>query len=837
MTYYIGIDLGTTNSAISTFDGENVRVWKTKEQSDVTPSCIFIDKKGKKFYGAKAYKGGQRYEDRVARQFKRFMGTSTKIEYADVSMTPEECSAEILRALTQCLDEKIINSDDKATIITVPAAFDQMQNEATKQAAKLANIGKVAVMQEPVAAIMSVMKNRKNPNGTFLIFDMGGGTLDVAIANCVNSKVDVIAHGGVAMCGGADIDTLIVDNCVIPWLINESDYELPERLRGNKKYEKMLARARYKAEEAKIELSSDSESTIYGSLGSDITDENGEEIELDIPITREILDSLIGDLLQEAIECARDTIKKSGIPASDFDRIVFIGGPTNYKPLRDKVARELGIRSEGLEVNPMTAVSEGAAIYAETIDWNSVEHERKDSHGMISSATDLGLKFKFEARTTKNKARFAIMLKSDVSDYTLQIKSVDSGWDSGIVDLENGQMVALPLSKMGDNTFEIYVFDSRGRKINLEENTVVITRTMASVGSILASHTLSVEVRESSLNDTISGDPLVNQGEKLPVKAVKRFKAAEKIKAGSEDSLVFKVWEGELTNVSDNKFVGCMKITGEDLEDYGNVRVGDDIEFEYTINEAGHLEVNLSIERLGLSITSGKNFFSTEDAKVNMSDEDTIRNIEADGERILDRVDDFKDIADDDRLEQVKKIGTEASELGELAVVDPEKVKKNSDNILKAKMLLDQIRNDYLVAMREKELKDKRDYYKEMVEEHASDVEKEEIENMFNNCEKLMPRKDKAFEATLSEINSKCIHILFNNCFEYVVALFKHFRSCSYEFTDKTQFNQLVDEGMSAIVNDEPAKLRRVVVNMIGIMRRDSTSIGDIGAMANIMKG
>ena len=429
------------------------------------------------------------------------------------------------------------------------------------------------------------------------------------------------------------------------------------------------------------------------------------------------------------------------------------------------------------------------------------------------------------------------MLKSDAPDYTLQIKSVDSGWDSGIVDLENGQMVALPLSKMGDNTFEIYVFDSRGRKINLEENTVVITRTMASVGSILASHTLSVEVRESSLNDTISGDPLVKQGEKLPIKAVKRFKAAEKIKAGSEDSLVFKVWEGELTNVSDNKFVGCMKITGEDLEDYGNVRVGDDIEFEYTINEAGHLEVNLSIERLGLSITSGKNFFSTEDAKVNMSDEDTIRNIEADGERILDRVDDFKDIADDDRLEQVKKIGIEASELGERAVVDPEKVKKNSDNLLKAKMLLDQIRNDYLVAMREKELKDKRDYYKEMVEDYASDVEKEEIENMFNNCEKLMPRKDKAFEGTLSEINSKCIHILFNNCIEYVVALFKHFRSCSYEFTDKTQFNQLVDDGLTAIANDEPAKLRRVVVNMIGIMRRDSSSIGDIGAMANIMKG
>ena len=214
MKYYVGIDLGTTNSAISVFDGEEVRIYKSKGQSDVTPSNIYIDKKGKRFYGHKAYealKGAN--SERVAKKFKRYMGTSTNIEFADITMTPVECSAEILRELMRCLPEDIMLSDDKATVITVPAAFDQRQNTATEEAAKLANIGKVALMQEPVAAIMRIVKNTQK-NGSFIIFDMGGGTLDVAIATYFNGKVDVIAHGGIAMCGGADIDRLIVNEIV-----------------------------------------------------------------------------------------------------------------------------------------------------------------------------------------------------------------------------------------------------------------------------------------------------------------------------------------------------------------------------------------------------------------------------------------------------------------------------------------------------------------------------------------------------------------------------------------------------------------------------------------------
>ena len=104
---------------------------------------------------------------------------------------------------------------DIGTVITVPAAFDQMQKEATMEAATLAGIGKVALMQEPVAAVMSAMRSR-NTDGMFLIYDLGGGTLDIAIAESIGGRVNLLEHGGIAMCGGRDFDRVLVDNARPP---------------------------------------------------------------------------------------------------------------------------------------------------------------------------------------------------------------------------------------------------------------------------------------------------------------------------------------------------------------------------------------------------------------------------------------------------------------------------------------------------------------------------------------------------------------------------------------------------------------------------------------------
>lgn len=241
----------------------------------------------------------------------------------------------------------------------------------------------------------SVMKDNQ-ADGNFLVFDLGGGR---------------------------DFDRILLREFVMPWL--EENYSLPDDWQTRDKYKLLKSIATYMAEQAKIELSSDDTATIEGETG--IADEDGEEIYLDIKIDGENFMAAIDEPLTKAIETARATIDKSGLTVSDIAKIIFIGGPTNYKLIRDKVITELKIPGS-LEVNPMTAVSEGAAIFAEAVDWNSQEHERKATREQFQSDSELGLSFRYESRTPENKARIAVVLKHALDGYTLEITSLDSGF-------------------------------------------------------------------------------------------------------------------------------------------------------------------------------------------------------------------------------------------------------------------------------------------------------------------------------------------------------------------------------------------------------------------------
>ena len=417
MRYYIGIDLGTTNSAICSYDGKNVRIWKSPEQNDVTPSAIYVDKRGNKYYGSKAYNQAPYNPNNSATLFKRFMGTSTKIELeaSNLTLTPEECSAEILKVLYGYLPEEIRNDPETATVITVPAAFNQMKKDATLQAAKLAGIGKVALMQEPVAAIMSVMRSSKQ-EGIFLVYDLGGGTFDVSIAENINGKVNLLAHGGIEMCGGRDIDRMVFNQIVVPWL--KDNFTLPDDLLVNRKYKTFCRVAQWATERAKIELSAMESSTIALSEGeARATDEDGNELYIDIDITRNDVDGIIANLIAETVEATRETLTKAGLTSNDLERIVFVGGPTNYKPLRDKVAFELSLPAD-IDVNPMTAVAEGASIFAESIDWSTESHNRKSTNKVVNTAIDLT--FKFTARTSSDIAKVMCVLGKNLNGYTIQ---------------------------------------------------------------------------------------------------------------------------------------------------------------------------------------------------------------------------------------------------------------------------------------------------------------------------------------------------------------------------------------------------------------------------------
>jgi len=354
------------------------------------------------------------------------MGTSTpiKLPSVNITLTPEECSAEILRVLFGYLPEEMRNDPEIGTVITVPAAFNQMQKDATKSAAEMAGIGRVAIMQEPVAAVMSVMRQCKT-DGTFLVYDLGGGTLDIAIAESTSGRVSLLAHGGIAMCGGRDFDRLLMDNVVKPWLL--AKFNLPEDLTVNPQFKRLIRIALWVTEKAKIELSS-KEETVISSPENEIgmRDLADEEIYLDIPIQRRVLDELIAEKVNESIVAARETIETAQLSADLITRIVFVGGPTHYKPLRDKVAFELSIESS-TEVNPMTAVAEGAAVFAESIDWSS-ESRGQTMRGSVTAGGRLDLSFQYIARTPDTKSKIAIKLgTAALPSAEFQIDNLDTG--------------------------------------------------------------------------------------------------------------------------------------------------------------------------------------------------------------------------------------------------------------------------------------------------------------------------------------------------------------------------------------------------------------------------
>ena len=590
---YVGIDLGTTNSAICSFDGERIHLYKSPEQHDVTPSAIFIDRRGNKYVGSRAYNSAAKNPDNAAVLFKRLMGTSTpvKLPAVNLTMTPEECSAEVLRSLFGYLPEEIRGDGDTGTVITVPAAFNQMQKDATMAAADAAGLGRVALMQEPVAAVMSVMRQRKN-DGVFVVYDLGGGTLDIAIAESIAGRVNLLAHGGIAMCGGRDFDRILFDNVVKPWLME--NFDLPEDLSANPQFKSLLRMATWATEKAKIELSQKEETVVSlpeTELG--VRDQAGEEIYIDITVDRKRYDALIAPKLEESIQSARETLEKAGLSPHDVERVVFVGGPTHYKPLRDKVAFELGV-APSTDVNPMTAVAEGAAVFAESIDWVSQSRGRKSSRGAISAGGALDLSFNYIARTPESRAKIVAKLSRAPAGIEFQIDSLDTGWSSGRVALKDGASIELSLAKPGDNTFKVFVFDSNGAPVALGEDKIVIARTAASIDAIPASHSIGVEAQ-----DKVGGrfvlDYLVREGDQLPKKGKKSFKAGESLKAGSAGSIKFKLWEGEISDpINDNRFIGMFEIKGTDFDD-GVIAAGAEMICEFEVLDSGNIILEVSV--------------------------------------------------------------------------------------------------------------------------------------------------------------------------------------------------------------------------------------------------
>lgn len=621
---YLGIDLGTSNSAIVGNDAGNFRHFKTPEGMDVMPSAVMFDRRGGMFVGRKAYDYAAFSPENVKMRFKRLMGTSSVLTFksADKTLTPEEASAEVLKELLS--QAKMATGDARivGTVITIPAAFNQMQSEATMRAAGLAGLEKVALLQEPIAAAMATIASTSKKSGQYLIYDLGGGTFDAAIVQCISGNATVIAHAGINMLGGSDFDREIVNNIVRPWLLES--FDLPDDFQTNAGYERLIRIANYRSELAKIALSTHSAERIFADENQvGLKDQSGQDIFLDVEISRDDLVGLISDQVDKSIALCRSLLADNGFDATDIDKVILIGGPSRMPYIREKVGFELGIDID-LSVDPMTAVAMGAAIYAESRDWSGIEMQttvKTDIPNIANARFEIS--FEYVERTANEKAR--IRIKSTDKD-RLEGCSVtfntDAGWTSGKIKLQTTTDVkGIPLL-MGQNLIKVSALDVSGNVIAGTPSEIVITRMQATSDGMPLMHNIGVKVAEGGQGFEVNVlATIAPKGKPTPTRGSHRLRAAKTMRAGDGSSLEVELYEHEDGILEPDLAlpIGLFVLKSTDLQNGDILKRGEDVMLHWTIDQSGLMDCKVEFPSISqfydigyLSTAGHKNFDGSE---------------------------------------------------------------------------------------------------------------------------------------------------------------------------------------------------------------------------------
>jgi molecular chaperone DnaK len=373
MSKILGIDLGTTNSAMAIIEGGQPKILENAEGARTTPSIVAISKNGERLVGLTAKRQavinpentiysvkrliGRRFSDEeVQRDIKlapykiNQAGDGVKVKMQDKEYTPQEISAFILSKLKTDAEAKLGEKITEA-IITVPAYFDDAQRQATKDAGQIAGLDVKRIINEPTAAALAYGFDKKKGE-QIAVYDLGGGTFDVSILDISADTVEVKSTNGDTHLGGEDFDQKIIN-----WIINEFKREQGIDLA---KDNLALQRIKESAEKAKIELSTTLETEINQPFIT--SDANGPK-HLVMKLTRAKLEELVMNLVEKTIEPCKKALKDSGFNISDINEVIMVGGMTRMPLVQAKV-KEFFNKEPNLTVNPDEVVALGAAVQA-----------------------------------------------------------------------------------------------------------------------------------------------------------------------------------------------------------------------------------------------------------------------------------------------------------------------------------------------------------------------------------------------------------------------------------------------------------------------------------------
>ena len=344
----IGIDLGTTNSCVSVWEGDVAKVIANAEGNRTTPSVVATAKDKSIIVGEKAKRGMITNKNTVY-SVKRLMGTKEKVEMDAKKYTPQEISAMILEDLKKTA-ENYLGEKVTEAVITVPAYFNDSQRQATKDAGKIAGLDVKRIINEPTAAALAYGLDKQDKTEQILVYDLGGGTFDVSILEIGDGVFEVKSTSGNNKLGGDDFDERIMDY-LVDIFKKENGIDLSK--------DKMaMQRIKDAAEKAKKDLSGMTTTEI--SLPFLTQGEDG-PLHLETSLTRAKFEELVDDLLESTLKPVRTALKDAGLKAKDIDKVLLVGGSTRIPKVEELIKKELG-KEPSKGVNPDEVVAMGAAI-------------------------------------------------------------------------------------------------------------------------------------------------------------------------------------------------------------------------------------------------------------------------------------------------------------------------------------------------------------------------------------------------------------------------------------------------------------------------------------------
>lgn len=809
----IGIDLGTTNSEIAINRNGKIESIKNSYGDEYTPSVFGVDKSKNKIVGKKAYEklfkdSSQEEVQNYKAEVKRIMGTSEVVMFQRLaeSLNPEAISAEILKSLRADVLRRYPEFPSDAAVITVPAYFSTVQAEATKRAGILAGFEHVVLLQEPIAAAIAYgFDNAVNEN--WIVYDLGGGTFDVAVVSTKDGALRTLGHGGDNFLGGKDVDWLIVDKVIVPRVT--ADFAVPEFTRENPAFKSTFAKLKYLAETAKIQLSHSAETSIeVDGIGPDT---NGKEIYVAIKFTREQLELLLKPLVDRTIEISQTTVKETGVDPKAIGRIILVGGPTQIPYIKNRLEREFGIVVDS-SVDPLTVVAKGACIFAMS--------QRLPEELLVKKRTavqgEQKVSLHFDSLTAESEESISGTfdgLKESTEEYFIQIQS-DSGLFSGTkIKLRNGKFFeTVSLEKGKTNLFWLYLFDSKGTSVPVVPDSFQLTNGLSVLGAPIP-HSIGIAVAKKDIRSgfavTESMDFLFPKNSILPLKGSKTYRTVKKVVQGDKDNaLPIKVYEGDSDNPDRNHLVCDLRVNGEKLP--FDLPANSEVEITVTVNESREVTVDAFIPSIDLLLNARA---SVHAENINI---DAVQEALTTQSQRLQQVKPNLDDAQREKLDSM--VANIQTSIGNSKIDEDEK-RKADKQLKELKSALDQQEVEkelpQLKTEFEEEVKSARSLINDIGESREKETNLQHLSVLQTEGEKAIAQGDRFLlirvNEQISELGTKA---LFSNPAIWAYK-FNQIASSSHQFINEKEAEYYIQKGKRAIELSDLDEVKRCVHNLM----------------------